>query len=109
MSPADKPDQSAQEQQLPQSGEKQALKVKVGAVDLAAGERIAGKGDVFGESGLFPEELGPFRLESAKTLSFVSAFVLTAASLREIEAEYHAVRHLSRTTRSPLLCFSCRL
>ncbi len=63
----------------------------VGAVDLAAGERIAGNGDVFGEGGLFPEELGPIRLESAKALSFVSAYVLTAASLREIEAEFPAV------------------
>ena len=63
-----------------------------GAVNLAAGERIAGKGDVFGEGGLFPEELGPLRLESARTLSFVSALVLTAASMREIEAEYPAVR-----------------
>jgi CRP-like cAMP-binding protein len=66
----------------------------VGAVDLAAGERIAGNGDVFGEGGLFPEELGPIRLESAKALSFVSAYVLTAASLREIEAEFPAVYFL---------------
>ena len=65
---------------------------KFGAVNLAAGERIAGKGDVFGEGALFPEELGPLRLESARTLSFVSALVLTAASMREIEAEYPAVR-----------------
>jgi hypothetical protein len=63
---------------------------------LLEGERIAGKGDVFGEGGLFPEELGPLRLESARTLSFVSAFVLTAASMREIEAEYPAVLDLSR-------------
>jgi hypothetical protein len=76
----------------------------VGAVDLAAGERIAGKGDVFGEGGLFPEELGPLRLESAKTLSFVSAFVLTAASMREIEAEYPAVHCFHRTTSLALAC-----
>ncbi len=43
---------------------------------------------------LIPEELGPLRLESARTLSFVSAFVLTAASMREIEAEYPAVPRL---------------
>ena len=67
---------------------------KFGAVNLAAGERIAGKGDVFGEGALFPEELGPLRLESARTLSFVSALVLTAASMREIEEEYPAVRLL---------------
>ena len=65
---------------------------KAGGVELAAGERIAGKGDVFGESGLFPEELGAHRLESARTLSFVSAFVLTAAAMREIKEEYPAVR-----------------
>jgi CRP-like cAMP-binding protein len=73
-------------------GSKQGL--NLGAVDLVAGERIAGKGDVFGEGGIFPEELGPLRLESAKTLSFVSALVLTAASMREIEAEYPVVRCL---------------
>ena len=72
------------------------------AADLAAGERIAGKGDVFGEDGLFPEEMGTYRLESAKTLSFVSAFILTAASMLEIKAEYPAVNSLGRT--SALAC-----
>ncbi len=75
-----------------QGGPSEAALTKSGAVDLAAGERIAGKGDVIGEGALFPEELGPLRLESAMALSFVSAFVLTAASMREIEAEYPAVR-----------------
>ncbi len=80
---------------LVQGGGKTSLNV---ARDLAAGERIAGKGDVFGESGLFPQELGLLRLESAKTLSFVSMFVLTAASMIEIEAEYPAVHSFHRTT-----------
>ncbi len=76
------------------------------AVDLAAGaggpgERIAGKGDVFGEGGLFPEELGPIRLESAKALSFVSVFTLTVAFMREIEAEYPAVNCLYCTSTFP--------
>jgi CRP-like cAMP-binding protein len=78
----------------------------VGAVDLAAGERIAGNGDVFGEGALFPEELGPLRLESVKALSFVSAFVLTAASMREIEAEYPAVQYLSSAFPSALTATS---
>jgi CRP-like cAMP-binding protein len=85
------------------------LGLNVGASDLAAGERIAGKGDVFGEGGLFPEEMGTYRLESAKTLSFVSAFVLTAASMREIEAECPAVNSL-RSYALACLCgpaFSC--
>jgi hypothetical protein len=86
--------------QLAQGGRGGGL--NVGAVDLAAGERIAGKGDLFGEGRLFPEELGPLRLESAKTLSFVSAFVLTAASMREIEAEYPAVHCLRRTAPAAL-------
>ncbi len=64
---------------------------KASGVDLTAGERIASKGDVFGESGLFPGELGPHRLESARTLSFMSAFILTAASMQEIKEEYPAV------------------
>ena len=85
--------------QLAQGGGRQ----KPNAIDLAAGpgDRIAGKGDVFGEGGLFPEALGPIRLESAKTLSFVSAFILTAAAMREIEAEYPAVRCLHRLSCSP--------
>lgn len=109
--PADKSDRSTQQQTQSHGGtdrstQQQAhsqggrmLSLKVGAVDLAAGERIAGKGDVFGEGVLFPEALGPLRLESAKTLSFVSVFVLTAASMREIEAEYPAVRSVLRCLR----------
>ncbi len=77
-----------------QSGVTAKESEKSGAADMAAGERLVGKGDVFGEGGLFPEELGPLRLESARTLSFVSALVLTAASAREIEAEYPAVSSL---------------
>jgi hypothetical protein len=56
---------------------------------------------VFGEGGLFPVELGPLRLESAKALSFVSALVLTAASMREIEAEYPVVRYIYRFSVLP--------
>ncbi len=88
---ADKSDREISQQQLGQDG-KSNKEMNPGVADLAAGERIAGKGDVFGEGGLFPEDLGPIRLESAKALSFVSAFVLTAASMREIGAEYPAVR-----------------
>ena len=87
--PADKSDRDIP---LAQGGDKRGLNVgPPGAGDLAAGEWIAGKGDVFGESGLFPEVLGPLRLESAEAVSFLSALVLTAASMREIEAEYPAV------------------
>ncbi len=81
--------------------------VNAGAVDLSAGERIVKNGDLFGEGGLFPEELGPFRLESATALSFVSAFILTAASTREIEAEYPAVNiFLSRSSVDVCFCVS---
>ena len=83
-----------QPQQAVQGGDAEG---KAGGADLAAGERIAGKGDVFGESGLFPEELGAHRLESARTLSFVSAFVLTAAAMREIKEEYPAVCRMAFT------------
>ena len=70
-------------------------------VDSAAkaagkGERIAGKGDVFGEGGLFPEELGPHRQESGTTLSRVSALVLSHSSLLEIADEYPEVGALAR-------------
>ncbi len=57
----------------------------------AAGERIAGKGDVFGEGGLFPE-LGTRRRESATALSWVSAYMLNAEALAEIAKEYPEVR-----------------
>jgi CRP-like cAMP-binding protein len=70
--------------------------------ELAAGERIVGKGDVFGEAGLFPEELGAHRVESARTLSFVSALVLTAAAMREIREEYPVVR-----ARACVRVFAC--
>jgi CRP-like cAMP-binding protein len=94
--PAEKPERG-----IPLAQDVSKLGSNFGAVDLAAGERITGKGDVFGEGGLFPEELGPIRLESAKALSFVSAYVLTAASMREIEAEYPAVHclHISLPLR----------
>jgi CRP-like cAMP-binding protein len=98
--PAEKSDSAVQ---LAQGGDQQPESSNAGAVNLAAGpgDRIAGKGDLFGEGGLFPEALGPIRLESAKTLSFVSAFILTAAAMREIEAEYPAVRCLHRLSCSP--------
>ena len=66
-----------------------------GAAAKAAGgkgERLVGKGDVFGEAGLFPGELGPCRRESVTTLSRVSVYVLNAAALQEIEDEYPEVR-----------------
>jgi CRP-like cAMP-binding protein len=53
--------------------------------------RIVGKGDVFGEGGLFTKELGLLRRESAKTQSWVSVYVLTAVALREISLEYPEV------------------
>jgi CRP-like cAMP-binding protein len=55
------------------------------------GTRIVGKGDVFGECGLFTKELGLLRRESAKTQSWVSVYVLTAAALREVSLEYPEV------------------
>jgi CRP-like cAMP-binding protein len=56
------------------------------------GERLAGKGDVFGEAALFPMELGPRRREGATALSRVLAYVLNAAALAEIADEYPEVR-----------------
>ena len=55
------------------------------------GERLIGKGDVFGEAGLFPAELGPHRRESVTTLSRVMAYVLNAAALQAIADEYPEV------------------
>jgi CRP-like cAMP-binding protein len=86
--PVDEPERNVQ-RLLAHGGSTRNLKVD--AEGLAVGERVAGKGDVFGESVLFPEELSPFRLESAKALSFVSAFVLTANSMQDIKLEYPMV------------------
>ncbi len=61
----------------------------VGGADK--GTRIVGKGDIFGECGLFTKELGLLRRESAKTQSWVSVYVLTAAALREVSLEYPEV------------------
>ncbi len=61
-----------------------------GTTVAAAGERIAGKGDVFGEGGLF-SELGMWRRENATALSWVSAYVLSAATLLEITKKYPEV------------------
>ena len=77
-----------------------------GDADKVDGEGIVTQGDVFGEGGLFPGELGPLRLESAKSLSFVLAFVLTAASMREIEAECPAVNSYALACRCRP-AFSC--
>jgi CRP-like cAMP-binding protein len=64
-----------------------------GAAEAAGkGERLVGRGDVFGEAGLFTDELGLLRRESAKTQSWVSVYVLTAAALRDIAVEYPEVR-----------------
>jgi CRP-like cAMP-binding protein len=62
-----------------------------GEGEEAIGERIAAKGDVFGEGGLFPAELGLVRRESATALTWVSTYALSAAAIREIEAEYPEV------------------
>ena len=76
-------------QQLPE-GSSKGGGTMVATVESAAGERIAGKGDVFGEGGLFPE-LGLWRRESAMALSWVSAYVMNAAALLEIAREYPEV------------------
>jgi CRP-like cAMP-binding protein len=57
-------------------------------------ERIAAKGDVFGESCLLPDEVGHHRRERASAVSTVSAYVLKAASLQDIAEEYPEVRSL---------------
>jgi CRP-like cAMP-binding protein len=57
----------------------------------AKGERFAGKGDVFGEAGLFPGELGSCRRECVTTLSRMTAYVMNAAALQEIADEYPEV------------------
>ena len=62
-----------------------------GEHEEAIGERIAAKGDVFGEGGLFPKELGLLRRESATALTWVSTYALSAAAIRDIEAEYPEV------------------
>ena len=49
------------------------------------------KGDVIGEAGLFTEELGLLRRESARTQSWVSVYVLTGSALQEISLEYPEV------------------
>ena len=64
---------------------------ETGTVGTEMGTRIAGKGDVFGEGGLFTKELGLLRRESARTQSWMSVYVLTAAALREISLEYPEV------------------
>ncbi len=60
--------------------------------DQAVGDKIVTKGDVFGEGGVFPAELGPCRRESVSALTWVSAYTLNAAALREISAEYPEVK-----------------
>jgi CRP-like cAMP-binding protein len=55
------------------------------------GERIAAKGDIFGEGGLFPKELGLVRRESATALTWVSTYALSAAAMQEVESEYPEV------------------
>jgi hypothetical protein len=53
---------------------------------------IVTKGDVFGEAGLFPEELGLCRRESVSALTWVCAYTLNSAALQEISAEYPEVQ-----------------
>jgi CRP-like cAMP-binding protein len=55
------------------------------------GEGIVTKGGVFGESGLFPVELGPCRRESVSALTWVCAYTLNSAALLEISADYPEV------------------
>ena len=82
-----------QQQQQPASRAGGAGKGGDSSAEKAAGkgERLVGKGDVFGEAALFPGELGPRRRESVTTLSRVQAYVLNAAALAEIEDEYPEV------------------
>jgi CRP-like cAMP-binding protein len=63
-----------------------------GEADKVVGEGIVTQGDVFGEAGLFPTELGPWRRESVSALTWVSAYTLNAAALRDISAEYPEVQ-----------------
>ena len=85
-------DLQAQQQQQPASGAGAGGGGGSGAEKAAGkGERLAGKGDVFGEAALFPGELGPRRRESVTTLSRVLAYVLKAAALEEIADEYPEV------------------
>ncbi len=53
--------------------------------------RIVGRGDVFGEGGLFTKELGLFRRESAEAMSWLSVYVLSASALQRISDEYPEV------------------
>ncbi len=64
--------------------------------DRVTGEHIASKGDIFGEGGLFPVELGDWRQENATALSWVSAYSLSATALREIAAVYPEVPAAAR-------------
>ena len=59
--------------------------------ERVAGEHIVSKGDIFGEGGLFPSELGCWRHENAMALSWVSAYALSATSLCEIAKLYPEV------------------
>ena len=65
---------------------------EVDGADKVVGERVVTKGDVFGEGGLFPAELGPCRKESVSALTWVSAYTLNAAALLEISADYPEVQ-----------------
>ena len=73
-----------------------------GEADKVVGEGIVAKGDVFGEGGLFPE-LGPWRRESVSALTWVSAYTLNAAALRDITAEYPEVQLLQTQPPTPSL------
>ena len=53
---------------------------------------IVTKGDVFGEGGLFPAELGLCRRESVSALTWVCAYTLNSMALQEISAEYPEVQ-----------------
>jgi hypothetical protein len=100
------------QQQLQQQQQQQQQQLAAGAAGAGGagdsgaakaggkGERLAAKGDVFGEAGLFPGELGPWRRESATTLSRVSVYVLKAAALQEIADEYPEVRPRRRHARA---------
>jgi CRP-like cAMP-binding protein len=55
------------------------------------GERIYAKGDVFGEGGLFPQELGLLRRECATALTWASMYSLSAAAMQNVGAEYPEV------------------
>ncbi len=68
-----------------------AVESGFGGADKVDGESVVTKGDVFGEGGLFPVELGPCRRETVFALTWVSVYTLSNSALWEISASYPEV------------------